>query len=360
VTSLKETWQIDRQQRYEELLHRQQQVRTTLAQFSQNRQMQADHLREELRAFQQQLQQETQTLIAAIAADRALMAQQLFQNLDDFHQTLSATVVMMRQQIRNRMQVIQAEAAAIRLDTHVLLQAHQQERLQTQLEVMQSLTEFVTAMRSEVEAYLIELEAVRHDRVIQLQQQLQQHHEQRKAEVKQLFDQLAAFRAELADYCADIRQQVWGMAESTSVPQPALSAVSRAISPAALPAVSPAALPAALPSASPGRTATKTASRTASKPASSSKAAPSSKPAAPSATASRRVMTATRTKLSAKPKLNHLEQSILNHLQRVQQTTLAEVESAFGVTRFAAVDALRSLIKKGCITQRDHVYSLQA
>lgn len=324
MTSLKEIWQTQRQQRQQERLHRQQQVRINLEQFSQQRQMQADHLRRELQAFQQQLQQETQELIAAASTDRLMMSQALFQNLSDFHQTLSSTVATLRQSMSDRMQVIQAETAAVRLDTQLLLQTYHQQRLQNQLQMTQSLAEFVETLHTEVEVYLAELEILRHDRANQLQQTLQQNHEQRKTEVKRLFNQLAVFRHEL-------RQQVWGTSGSVSVP--------------------------ALPPVEMPRFDRKNSAASAAKP--TVRLTQPHKITAIPGRASRKPAPTIQAQPAANLDLSHLEQTIFNHLKQVQQTTLAEVESTFAINRFAAVDALRSLIKKGCITQRDHVYLIQ-
>jgi gas vesicle protein len=279
------------------------------------------------------------------------MSQELFQTLDEFQQQLSATVAVMQQQVSNRMQVIQAETTAIRLDAQQLLQTHQQQRCQNQLQVMQNLAEFVERMRGEVEADLSELEAMRHDRAYQLQQSLRQSHEQRKADMKRLFDQLAAFRSELTAYCAEIRQQVWGSSQPASISQP-----------------TPPQLKTQFASRPAGQTSGQLPERSATRPSArpparlvarvrspqpdKSKAIPGSSP--------RKATSVTQTKPPiAKPNLTQLEQTIFNHLTRVQQTTLAEVESTFALNRFAAVDALRSLIKKGCIVQRDHVYRIQ-
>jgi hypothetical protein len=53
------------------------------------------------------------------------------------------------------------------------------------------------------------------------------------------------------------------------------------------------------------------------------------------------------------------EKEVYNHIHTVNGARLTEIESSLEINRFQAVDALRSLIKKGLITQRDRVYLAQ-
>jgi len=54
-----------------------------------------------------------------------------------------------------------------------------------------------------------------------------------------------------------------------------------------------------------------------------------------------------------------LEEKIYYHIYQVQGARFTELEAALGINRFQAVDALRALIKKGLVTQRDRVYLIQ-
>ncbi|HEY9700067.1 MAG TPA: hypothetical protein V6D10_22615 [Trichocoleus sp.] len=340
MTSLRETWQEQRRQRQQEMVQRQQQVREKLDTFQQKRQMQTEQLRDELRMFQQKLQQDTQEFLAEAsnerlanaeqltqrlraftqtmreqaaqflsmtAADRSIMAQQLFQDLSDFHTNLSTTVASMRQNIFARMAQIQAEVEAIQLNTQMLLKANQQERLQNQMQTMQELAEFVEAMQNEVKTYLSELELMRHDRANHLHRMLHQDYEKRMTEMNALFTQLGQFRAELVAFCADLHQRVWGELPApiptTQVKQPET------------PLLKPKPITAA-----PAKTAT-----------------------APG----KAVMPVS------------LEQKIYGYVHQKHGASLTDLETALSINRFEAVDALRSLIKQGRITQRDHTYLIQ-
>ncbi|WP_088893382.1 hypothetical protein [Leptolyngbya ohadii] len=336
VTSLKETWQAQRQHRQQEMLHRQQQVRTTLEQFSQARQMQANDLRYELQTFQHQLQQDTQSLIADLSAqrqieatllmqrlqaftrslneevanslaltasDRAAMAQELWQSLDDFHLNLNATVFALRQDIREQIETLQAE-------TQLLLESSYQARQQNHM---------------------------------QIQQMLQQDSEQRNAELNRLYTQLAELRSERMAFCAKLREQVWG----TSMPIVQTATKTNSAKSSQPPKLK------AIPQTrvSQARVSPAKISQTRLQPAAKGNSSVAVTAPAPIAPA--------RIALPVQPKLSPLEQTIFDHLQRVQKATLVEIQSKFGINRFAAVDALRALIKKGCITQRDNTYIVQ-
>ncbi len=355
MTSLKESWQEQRRQRQQEIVQRQQQVRETLDTFQQKRQMQAEQVRDELRMFQQKLQQDTQEFLteasqerfvkaeqltqrlrafaqmmreqaaqflSITAADRSLMAQQLFQDLSDFHTNLCATVALMRQDIFARMEQIKAEVEAIQLNTQMILAANQQERLHNQMQTMQELATFVEAMQNEVRTYLSELEAMRYDRASQLHQMLEQDYEKRIAEMNTLFTQLGQFRAELMAFCTNLHQEVWGTT----------------------PAVMSGAMPAQATASS-----TKQAKSPVLKPKSAT-ATPDKK--ATGAPDKKATVPKSATPLS-------LEQKIYDHVHQMQGASLTELETALKINRFEAVDALRSLIKQGRITQRDHTYLIQ-
>ena len=53
------------------------------------------------------------------------------------------------------------------------------------------------------------------------------------------------------------------------------------------------------------------------------------------------------------------EEKVYHYIESMQGARLTEIESAMGISRFQAVDTLRSLIQKGLVTQRDRVYRIQ-
>ncbi|MDJ1175563.1 helix-turn-helix domain-containing protein [Roseofilum capinflatum] len=52
------------------------------------------------------------------------------------------------------------------------------------------------------------------------------------------------------------------------------------------------------------------------------------------------------------------EEQVYNFLRKSPSSRLTVIEEALGINRVQAVDTLRSLIKKGMVTQRDRLYSV--
>jgi gas vesicle GvpC-like protein len=358
VISLKDSWQEQHQQRQQELVQRQHQVRETLMRFRQERQVKAAQLRDDLELFQLELQEETQNFLvhtgarrqvqaqqlarqlqeftqalqeqtaqflSMSAANRFLMAQQLTQDLSEFHANLSTSVAVLRQNFQEEMRQFRAEI-------QVLLQSHQQQRFRQQTQLMQDLTDYVETLHSAVQTYLSELELMRQDRAQQLQQMFRQERDRRAVEMSALFQQLSEFRVELQIYCTELHQGVWGetVGLTPDTTQPALQIKG--------------AKPVAVPAPTPQPRAIASQSQIASLPA-----VPLENTVAGSNSSPKPIR-----KDSAQ-----LEQEVYQHLHQVQGARLTEIETALGINRFQAVDALRLLIKKGLITQRDRVYLVQ-
>jgi hypothetical protein len=403
VTALKDQWQEQRLRRQQELAERQQQVREALASFQQERSTKASQLRDDLSLFRLELQQGTQTFLTdvskqrqlqaeelahflrnfnqdlqvqtadflrLIATDRSLMAQELAQNLSRFHNHLSQSVSLLRQALQARMQELQAEVAALQADTQKMLQLNHQERLQNKIQLMQELAAFTESLQNNVQTYLAELELVRQDRAQKLQQMLQSDRHQRQLEMDAIFQELSDFRAELRQFCTDLRTSVWGGVETAfQVVQPTV-----AQAPVTQPAVAP--IPAApvqpIESNVPPVPATPTSTAaSASAPTSPSKLQPeTSAPVVttgqPSATASPSteetlIMENSEaiTPKTVQKDAAQLEKEIYHYIHEIKGARLNEIESTLDINRFQAVDALRSLIKKGLITQRDRIYLIQ-
>jgi len=321
--SLKDSWQQQRQQRQQEVAQRQQTVAESLSATQQERQLKAAQLRDELSLFRetlasesiahrtelqqfcQRLHVETQSFLTAAGDRRHHQATQLNQTLDAF------------------VQVLRQQAAA-------LLAAAQAERTVAARRLEQELVAFVDALRSDVQSYLIELEAVRHQRAIQLNQTLIQSRAKREAETQALFQRLAIFRAELQRFSQDLHRTVWGgndasVATPVAKPQPLKNGtqpLGRAL---------------VLPKGSIAVTATVGAFQNGNSVA----VVPPAKATTP------------------QPDAIAHEKDVYAHIHQVQGARLTEIEAALGINRFQAVDALRSLIKKGLITQRDRIYLAQ-
>jgi hypothetical protein len=446
VTAFKDLWQEQRRLRQAEVLLRKQEVRDILTSFEQERQTMASQLRDDLTLFQLELQHETQTFLAnaskqrqaqaeqltqllrhfvqvlqyqtaeflaASAADRSLMAQQLTQDLNRFHTHLITSVATLRQTLQVRMQEIQAEVQSLQAATQDMLVANREQRLQVKAQLVEELAAFIDELRADVQNYLSELEVVRHDRAQQLQQMLKLDRERRITEVDAMFQELSEFRAELSQYCTNLRSLVWGgegASPATATPSQPKVQPKVQTQPQAKPQPQPQLQSKAQPKL-PTRGRVIAATRPAPKvvqpqvKATPAVRAVAAQPPQPVATPPQPVATASVVNIQAPPVVEpqvavatpeplvelptpatevavvaqpevltvinnsspkpvqldaaELEKEIYNHVHRVQGARLTEIESALGINRFQAVDALRSLIKKGLITQRDRIYLIQ-
>ncbi|MDX2214492.1 MAG: hypothetical protein SFY66_14470 [Oculatellaceae cyanobacterium bins.114] len=377
-------------------LELQHETQTFLTNANKQRQAQAEQLTQLLRNFVQILQYQTAEFLAASAADRSLMAQQLTQDLSRFHSRLITSVITLRQALQARMQEIQAEVQMLQAETQDMLVVNREQRLQAKELMVQELAAFVDGLRIDVQNYLSELELVRQDRAQQLQQMLQLDRERRTTEVDAMFQELSEFRTELRQYCVNLRSLVWG-GEGASQPEAVKSqAPQPKPQPKPQPQVQPRGrvvaatrtMPRAVPQV---RATTPTIQSVAAKHSQTAQAtqptvqtpiasAPTPSPAelqpvvTPSqpavitpapmteATIAQPEVLTVVTNPSPKPvQLDsaELEKEIYNHVHQVKGARLTEIESALGINRFQAVDALRSLIKKGLITQRDRIYLIQ-
>lgn len=218
---------------------------------------------------------------------------------------------------------------------------------------------------------------------------LQESTDRRKAEVAELFAEFAIFRQELVDYCADLRRYVWG--EELSLPPQAEPTVAVPEKPAAKAAAKPAAKPALKPSPVKPTPVSPTPVNSTAVPAAPVKPA-SSEPAPVAVVSNGKVAAFVQKPPAANASLteadsvpiarviqpsasdeeyseefnfdtpaysNPLEEAIYTHIYESQGARLAEIESALGLNRFQTVDTLRTLIRKGLITQRNSIYLIQ-
>lgn len=363
MVALKQVWQEQRQQRQQEVVQRQQDVfaflelsrqdlaaqtlqtrlsldrfREQLLQQEQLRQQQATLDQYDRHQARQQRQQEIQAFLSASREERQLAALQLAQRLDSY-------VLVLQQQVAQFLSVNQAERSLMAQQLRQTLQAfhtvlsaeviqklaiYYQERQQVKAELHQSLTDFVELLRSDVKALLVDLELDRQILAEALQQTLADSRRDRLATVTALFQELGDFRTQLRQHRQNVSLSVWG--DATPAIAPPTTARSVRVSP-----VAPKSRPtrASLKSPANGKKVTAIPAST-----NGSKAAPV--PPTP------------------KPKtVDEIEKEVYNHIHQQQGIRLADLESALGINRFQAVDALRSLIKKGLILQKDRVYQIQ-
>ena len=323
--SLKDSWQQERQQRQQEVIQRQQTVSESLTATRQHRQMKAAQLRHELSLFRealasestarrtelqmycQRLHLETQSFLDAAADRRHVQATQLAQELNRF------------------VQVLQQQTAA-------LLQAAQAERAAAAQRLEQDLVAFVSDLRSDVQSYLIELEAVRAQRAAQLSQSLIASRAKREAETQDLFQRLAVFRTELRRFSQNLHHTVWGGDRPHSQTPTVKSQAPK--------------------------TVTQPLGRIASGLTNGSVAVASTVGAFQHGNTVAVAPPAKVTKASHDAIV--YEKDVHAYIHKVQGARLTEIERALGLNRFQSVDALRSLIKKGHVIQRDRVYLSQA
>jgi len=243
------------------------------------------------------------------------------------------------------------------------------------------------------------------------QEEFQQQYQARQTEMQVLFDDLGVFRGELRTYCSDLKAMVWGDGTGASASQSATAQVgvqspkpqprSTDNSPVPRNGVSNGlSAPSAASPAKPTSTPAPKAKLSSPSPTSSDASVPTPKlgvssahdnsaslpigePAAlepppvlatpdtsidtfaesvnesPSSTGTAVTTWGTASVAPARKDGPSVEHQIFEFLKSSQGARLTELETALDINRFQAVDALRSLIKKGKVTQRDRVYVIQ-
>ncbi len=372
-----------------------QETRVLLENASQQRQEMALELSERLSDFRAQLQEQTAQFLAVTEAERSLMAQQVTYDLSEFRQQLAESVALLRQDLQIGIEAIASEVQTLRSNTQQELTALRQDRLS-------NLVTLVDGLRADTQDYLAELTEARKERADQLHGQLQANRAHRQAEAQMLRQQFAHFRLGLRQHRARLRQSVWGEGTVESSPSNGTASAT------ALPTATPKSMPLSLPR--PSRPASSKAlhpktSRISAKPLTTGGRSPH--PIASTSALTRKANGSTppisivemppvpevavphlSAQISGRPvelgttaisplqsdqkpvsstaNANHLqrdaaqtEAAIHAYIHEVKGARLTEIETALGMNRFQAVDALRSLIKKGLVTQRDRTYLAQ-
>lgn len=256
--SLKESWQLAKQQRQQAVIERQQAVQHLLSDMKQARQLKAIALQSDLDTFVQTLKHQTAEFLSNTTAERVLV------------------------------------------------------------------TQHVEVLRSDVQSYLYELETQRQQRAKQLWQDLQASRAEREIEMQQRFNRLLDFRIELQHFHQTLHDYVWGTGTSPDTPKSSLP-----------------------------KSPTKSRST---RPPQSTQSVATVKPAPASKTTKKTAIEPVQTNTSTPA---DSEKAVYAFLHESQGARLTQIEAALNLNRFQAVDALRSLIKKGLVTQRDRVYLLQ-
>lgn len=369
----------------------QQDTQSFLAEAYQQRLANAKAVAEVLQAYKSNLQEQVAQFLSVTAAERSLMAQELFQTLDTFRNNLSMMVADLRLALQQRMQEIQLEVQVLQADTQDMLGAFREQRIQEQQQLWAELSAYVDGLREDVQIYLSALEQLREDRASQVWAMLHQSRTDRAAEMEVLMAEFAQFRTYLQEYRSSLSELVWGNGESfKDVQLPTPPVPSRPV------AAKPVQRPAPVRAAFPPRPKPPTLTVTRPTPATPLAAAPPASPTPvitppaeppkvePVATQQPALEPANGVEVAAPPENiqdlsdaievpeiqpesmieaqdlardpAQLEMDIFKYIQDLNGARLTEIESALSINRFQAVDALRSLIKKGNVTQRDRIY----
>lgn len=296
----------------------QQQVQMFLQVQADERQQQAMVLMQQLDDYVRSLQQQSAEFLAATTAERMRMSQELHQDLQDFHGLLTSTVATMRQVFQQQNSARQSEIQALAIQTQDLIANFHDDRMLMQVQITKDLADFVDQLRIDVANAISQL------------------HQKRMVAAEQLSQELQTFRENL-------RSIVWGDGTTQPLSSPVAKFVTPKPSPLATEPVAPVAHSVAVPSAPPPVAAPMP-------PVSSSAPVePEPTPVSPvPPTATSEPFTRSR-----------VEQQVYEYVQTVQGARLTDIESAVGINRFQAVDALRSLMQRGAITQKDRVYLAQ-
>lgn len=310
-----------------------QQTRILLADVSQQRQEVTVELSARLSNFRLQLQHQTAQILMVMEAERSLMAQHLTDDLGEFHQQLTESVALLRQELQMGIAAIASDVQTLRSQTQEDLAALQQERLST-------LATLVDSLRADTQDYLADLAATRKQRAAQIHTQFQTNRAHRQIATQTLRQECAHFRLALRQHRASLRHSVWGKTVEQRLPHQPVAAISTP---------PPDQVPLAV-ELSRSSTCKRGLDLSGVTTLSLDQTDQDSEPKALESIAN--VQPLRRDPVQ-------LETDILTYIRKVQGARLTEIETALEMNRFQTVDALRSLIKKGLVTQRDRTYLAQ-
>lgn len=351
--TFQQQWQLQAKKRQAQVESRKQEIQATLAEFQKQRQTKAVEVRGELSVFRENLalteesrQQEeklraaqrqefceslhrhTEDFLTKTATERQVSAQKLADKLDDFMVFLETkTRYFLEESATNRSEkaaqlhedlalfhaALMASVSELRLNNQIDLENLKEknrqflsfrhlERLDMKAELTEKLTNFMEDLRSGVQTYLQELELMRLERAENLQEFLEKSHIERTAGLKALFGRFAEDRRQLKQYREALQAEVWGAKAGEIEP------VVETIVPVKVESV-------------------KKVEKANSQPA-----------------------------LLPKPTPVAFELEVYHYILQKKRARLSEIETALKINRIQAVDALRSLVQKNMIIQRDRLY----
>ncbi len=324
MTALRDEWEAARKMRQAEVVQRRATVLEELAHCQQRREADAANMQGALAEHYAAVQDETNLYLTQVEQQRRAMAKQTSQQLKSFDAELRSAVADQRA-------ANQAELTELQQATQELLTNHRHDRAAMGSHQQQALSEYVDELEDVVANYLSEIREDRQAAAVVDQAQRHRDREVLTEDVTALREEFAVHRQQMRDFRENLRQSVWGEA-------------------------APQATPAAPPkTATKHRRATARKSQAKAKPAAK---APIVKPVAKPS--SSKATTAVAPKTTPAKSAVPIEEAVFEYLQEHNDgARLTEIESTLGINRFQAVDALRSLIQKELIVQKDRTYRIQ-
>jgi hypothetical protein len=341
VAALRDQWQAARLQRQQELAQRRADVQADLSHYQTSRERNTAELQQRLAEYYASVQDETNLYLAQVQQQRQTQAKRTAKMLQEFDAELKAAVALLRADNRQ-------DLDTLRLATQATLAAYERDRADMGRQQQQELMEFVDELAASVADYLAEIAENRQVMAVADQAQRHRDREALTDEVQLLRDEFTLHRQQLQAFRESLRQLVWGDSAPTvgvktpAVPVPAKSSPVKTV---------PQATDRNRRSENgrpPSTAATLRRSRAQAKPVDTTKADDKSMP-------DTEPQPVTPSKLS----VSH-EEAVFEYLQSHDDgARLTDIESTLGLNRFQAVDALRSLIQKELIVQKDRTYRIQ-
>lgn len=324
MAALRDQWEAARKARQQEILQRREAVLEELAYCQQIREADAATVRTSLADYYASVRDETNLYLAQIEQQRRAMAKRTAEQLRAFDAELREAVAELRT-------ANQAECIDRQLATQKVLAGHHRDRAVMHSRQQQVLSDYVNELQMVVADYLTEIAENRQAMAVVDQAQRHRDREIPTQAVQTLRDDFAIHLQQIRDFRENLRQSVWGDAVSDAAP--AATPTKAPTTPRKAPSRQPRAKAKAAPTTHKTKTATTDDTKA------SAPAAPKSAPAK-----------------STIP----TEEAVFDYLQAHNDgARLTEIESTLGINRFQAVDALRSLIQKELIVQKDRTYRIQ-
>jgi len=330
VAALRNEWEAARKARQQAVIQRRAAVLEDLNHCQQVREQEAAVTRQTLADNYASIQAETSLYLTQIEQQRRTIAKQTVAQLEAFTAELREAVAELRAANRDAMIDVAERVAELKQVTQEVLAGHPRDRAVMRNRQQQTLAEYVAELEATVADYLLEIAENRQALAVVDQAQRHRDREALTEEVAAMRDDFAIYRQQLRDFRDHLRQSIWGDA-----------------------------VPIAQPSGPP-QAASSTRQSATRKPRAKAQPTPASE-AQPSASANGTQATApVAKKLASSQAAIPTEEAVFDYLQAHQDgARLTEIESTLGINRFQAVDALRSLIQKELIIQKDRTYRIQ-